>query len=179
MNYLLFNPFFSCFFLRKIIVERLKECLITIILLLVVEILYQEVLWKMCWELVFHMRDSFTEDTTLESQLVISQHFSFHFLGHFFFLFCFKIQPVKWSPQLLDFDIFILYLYLFIQFPNSCNNNHCCCHKQASHSATICKQSSPTFLVTFSRLRKKAKAYTEVIKQWILYPEFFLLKSSS
>lgn len=41
------------------------------------------------------------------------------------------------------------------------------------------KQFSPTFLVTFSRLRKKSKAYSKVINQWILYPEFFFLKSSS
>lgn len=43
------------------------------------------VLWKMFWELVFHMRDSFAEDTTSESQPTILQHFSFHFLHHFMF----------------------------------------------------------------------------------------------
>ena len=89
------------------------------------------------------------------------------------------VKPAKWSPQLLGFDTFILYLYLFIQFPSSWNNKHYCYHKQASHSATMHKQSSPTFLVTFSRLSKKAKASTKVIKQWILYPDFFLLESSS
>lgn len=72
-------------FKKKNNIERLKECFITIIVLLVVEILYQEVLCKMCWELVFHMRYSFTEDTTLESQIVILQHFLFHFLDHFVF----------------------------------------------------------------------------------------------
>lgn len=41
------------------------------------------------------------------------------------------------------------------------------------------KQSSPSFFVTFSRLREKAKAYTKIVKQWILYPELFLFKSSS
>lgn len=75
----------SLMFKKKNNIERLKECFITIIVLLVVEILYQEVLCKMCWELVFHMRYSFTEDTTLESQIVILQHFLFHFLDHFVF----------------------------------------------------------------------------------------------
>lgn len=66
-------------------VERLKLCFITIILLLVVEMLCQEKLWKLCWEIVFPIRYSFTEDNIFESLLVISQHFSFHFLDHFMF----------------------------------------------------------------------------------------------
>lgn len=74
-----------CFFSSFKNVERLKECFIIIILLLVVEILCQEKLWKMCWELVFLTRYSFTEDSILESQFVISQHFSFHFPDHFMF----------------------------------------------------------------------------------------------
>lgn len=56
----------------------------TIILLLAVEIIYQEMLWKIRWELVFHMRYSVTEDATLESQLDIS-YFSFNFLDYFMF----------------------------------------------------------------------------------------------
>lgn len=83
---MLFNLFFNVlFFFSFKNVERLKESFIIIILLLVVEILCQEKLWKMFWELVFHIRYSFTEDNILESQLVISQHFSFNFPDHFMF----------------------------------------------------------------------------------------------
>lgn len=82
---MLFNLFFNVFFFSFKNVERLKESFIIIILLLVVEILCQEKLWKMHWELVFLIRYSFTEDNILENQLVISQRFSFNFPDHFMF----------------------------------------------------------------------------------------------